>query len=206
MHRTHRLFPFAALGSLLLALVACAPALEAPAEPVVLSAAQIGGICAANPRVTEGGVLLWGAEGEEASLPGPYDVTCPDAAFSHSGGQVTVRAATLAEALARFTEDAFLLSYYADLRVRLPEPGVVTADPPASVPEALRDDLGSIEVTVTPQGGESQRLLAGGQLTPRRFDPALLLTVQIRTRRTSNPWPVVVLDPRAGVVQATLGR
>ncbi|MCP2012974.1 hypothetical protein L1280_000102 [Deinococcus sp. HSC-46F16] len=200
---THRRrLPLAAL----LLLAACAPAASPVSEPTALSAEQVQALCAGNPRVGDRGLLLWGPPEEETSLPGPYDVTCPDVTLTHSGTEVTVRAATLGDALARFTEDAFLLAYYADLRVRLPGPGVVSADAPDEVPEALRDDLAGIDVTVTPQGGSPQALLSGGRLTPLRFDAALPLTVRIRTRRTVNPWPTVVLDPKAGTVRATLGR
>lgn len=189
-----------------LLLLACAPAAVPVSEPTALSAEQVRGLCAANPRVGDRGLLLWGPPEEETSLPGPYDVTCPDVTLTHSGSEVTVRAATLGNALARFTDDAFLLAYYADLRVRLPEPGVVSADAPEEVPEALRDDLDGIEVSVSVPGGTPQALLRAGKLTLLRFDPALPLTVQIRTRRTVNPWPTVWLDPRSGTVRATLGQ
>lgn len=189
-------------------LVACAPA-AAPVgvgDPATLGAEQLQALCAGNPRVGDRGLLLWGPPDEETSLPGPYAVTCPDVTLTHSGTEVTVQAATLPGALAHFAEDAFLLAYYADLRVRVPGPGVVTADSPEEVPEALRDDLAGIEVSVSVLGGAPQPLLRAGQLTPLRFDAALPLTVQIRTRHTVNPWPTVLLDPRSGSVRATLGQ
>ncbi|MPY66216.1 hypothetical protein F8S09_05815 [Deinococcus sp. SDU3-2] len=200
---THRqwLFPWACL-----LLAACAPAAVPVGDPIVLSAEQVRGLCAGNPRVGDQGLLLWGPSEEETSLPGPYDVTCPDVTLTHSGTEVTVRAATLGDALARFTEDAFLLAYYADLRVRLPEPGVVSADSPAELPENLQGEIAGIDVTVTPQGGAPQLLLRAGKVTPLRVDSALPLTVQTKTSRTVNPWPTVVLDPQAGTVRATLGR
>lgn len=188
-----------------LLLSACAPALN---EPTVLSAEQSGAICTSGPRVTDGGTLTWGTAGEERSLPAPYDITCPDGRYMNTGQEVTVQAPTLAAALARFSEDAFLLSYYGDLRVRMPEPDLITADPLSEVAEALRDsrEVLGLEVTVTPQGGTPQRLLYRGGLTPLRFDPALPLTIRIRTQGTPNPWPTVTLDPQTGTVRATLSR
>ncbi|MDL2345811.1 hypothetical protein QOL99_16900 [Deinococcus sp. MIMF12] len=201
MTNFQRLFP----GPLLL-LAACAPAAAPGAEPTALGAEQTQALCAGHPRVGDRGLLLWGPPDEETSLPGPYAVTCPDVTLTHSGTEVTVRAATLPGALAYFSEDAFLLAYYADLRVRLPEPGVVSADAPDDLPENLRDEIAGIEVSVSVPGGAPQPLLRAGRLTPLRFDAALPLTVQIRTRRTVNPWPTVQLNPRSGTVRATLGR
>lgn len=194
-----------ALVSLPLLLASCAPSSVPVGEPVTLSADQTQSICAANPRVGNGGTLEWGAEEDATGLSAPYSLTCPDVSFTHDGQTVTVQAASLPQALARFKEDAFLLSYYADQRIRLSEDGTLTADPLSEVAEALQDEVRGVTVTMTAQGGTPQPLFVGGQVTPRKMDGRTPVRLQFTSSGTPIAWTTVVLNPD-GVVQATMGR
>ncbi|ANE43705.1 hypothetical protein SU48_07925 [Deinococcus puniceus] len=123
----------------------------------------------------------------------------------YDGQTVTVRAASLTDALQTFADEALLLSYYADLRVRMPEPGLLTADPVQGVPDVLTEEVNAVTVTMTQAGKPPQPLLVRGLVTPQRFDLTSPVTIEIRAARTANPWPRVVLDPVNFTVTATLG-
>ena len=184
------------------ALCGCAPAVQNTFTD--LGADEQARICAAGPQVSEGGTLECG-EGRAAGSVNPdYTLNCPELRVQVEGRALTVWAPTLAAALAVFRDEAYFLSYYAELRVR-PSDGRVDADPPADIPEALQAEFAQVTVTVTPLGGQAQPLLSRGQLTPVILEPGTAYRIDILTRGTPNPWPNVTVDPASGTVQATLG-
>lgn len=201
----HRLFLISTIV-LSATFVSCAPTASAAGEPVILTPAQQQEICNADPRIGEDGMLIWGGEGDANSLSAPFAVTCPTVALASNGREVTVQASTLNGAIDVFTPSAFLLAYYADLRVRVTDTGILTADDPNEAPEALMDDVRGIEVIVTPQGGDAHRLVSRGTVTPYRFDARVPFTLTFRTGRAANPWPTVVMNPATGTVLAVKGR
>lgn len=167
-------------------------------------------ICAAGPRVGEGGALEYGVGAGAGSVPPDYTLNCPDLRVQAEGRTLSVWAPTLAAALAVFRDDAYFLSYYADLRVR-PSDGRVDADLPTDVPEALQAEFAQISVTVTPLAGSAPAgpplaLVSRGQVTPVTLEPGTAYRIETRTRGSANPWPSVTLDPASGTVQATLQR
>lgn len=151
-------------------------------------------------------MLVWGTEDDANSLSAPFAVTCPTLALASNGREVTVQASTLKGAIDVFTPNAFLLAYYADLRIRVTEAGLLTADDPNEAPEALMDEVRGVEVIVTAQGGTAHRLVSRGVVTPYRFDARVPFTLNFRTGRAANPWPIVVMNPATGTVQAMKGR
>lgn len=187
-------------------LSACAPAVRTQEAPDLLSTTESATICAAQPRVGDGGFLIWGAaDGTGGGRGGGYTLDCPALKIVYDGQTVTVRAASLAEALNVFADEALLMSYYGDLRVRMPEPGLLTADPVAGVPDVLADEVNGVTVTVTQAGKPPLPLLVRGVITPQRFDLTSPVIVDIRAAKSANAWPRVVLDPVNFMVTATLG-
>lgn len=193
-------FPRRVFLLLATALVGCAPAYTANPERV-LSGDEAAAVCAAGPRVTDRSVLLYGPADGDTSLPPDYTLQCPELYIRAKGRVVTVRARDLAAALATFDGQAFVLSYYADLRVR-PGADRVDADPP-DVSEELRDEVNQVTVTVLASDGVPRPLLAGGQVTPVAL-PAGPYLIRTEAGRSANPWPSVFLDPEHGIVVATM--
>lgn len=186
--------------ALVLALTACAPA-TLPNAFTDLSVDEQARICAAGPRVVGGGTLDYGEGSGAGSVNPDYTLNCPELRVQAEGRTLTVWAPTLAAALAVFRDEAYFLSYYADLRVR-PADGRVDADPPTDVPDALREEFSKVSVTVTPLGGAAQPLLLRGQVTPVVLEPGTAYRIEIRTGNAATPWFSVTIDPASGTIQA----
>ena len=161
-------------------------------------------VCAAHPRVDVQGILVWGENLENAKAM-PYDLTCSGLHIWSTQEKVTVKADNVFTALATFTDEAFLLSYLDQLRVRYLRTGQVTADPVRGVEGSLLDDVFRIKVTVTPRGGQPQLIFKNAMPYPITLPVDQAFTVDLDTADLPNPWPKVEIDPLAGQVTATLG-
>lgn len=184
-------------------LVFCAFALGtgAFAQTETLNASEV---CAAHPQVDAYGSLAWGENRLEGKSM-PYDLTCPNMHIWTAGPTVMVKASTISQALAAFTEEAFLMSYFADLRVRYDGAGHLTADPVRDVGGSLLDDIFRIKVTVTPRGGAPHLLLQNAMPFPITLPPDQAFTLVFDTGDLPNPWPRIEIDPANGLVTALLG-
>lgn len=160
--------------------------------------------CPQAPRVEAQGLLSWGADRQDGQNA-PYDLNCPELHLSSDGRAVTVRAATLDAAIAAFTEDAFFMSYYADLRVHILPDGTVTADPVRDVPFSDLDALFRATITVTPQGGAPHLLMKNALINPVTIPAGTAFTVEFNLPGLPTPWPKVTFDPASGTVQAVIG-
>lgn len=183
------------LAALLVCLAPChAVALRWQDVPIDASTA-----CSQHPRIEGQGSLAWDTDGHSM----PYDLTCPGVTFRSDPRTVTVRAATLTEALDAFAEDTFLLVYYADLKVRLGADGVLTADPIRVLTVRMLDEAFRTVITVTPVGGPTHILMQDGVIRPYPLPADRAVTVTIAAQGNPVPWPTVVLDASTGTVTAT---
>lgn len=190
-------------------LTACAPTqtrVELPNDaPFTPAGQEAAAICAHAPRVGQGGVLIWNDGPESTSQGAPYLLSCPEFTLTNDGATLTVQDRTLEKALTHFDPAAYFVSYSADLLLRFPEDGLVSADPIESVPEALIDDVRRITVTASQTGQADMTLLKGGQVTPVRYDPAQPLKMIVRSDGP-NPWPEVTIEADKGLIIAPIFR
>lgn len=211
-----------------LALTACAPTATTRAAVSTDTVFLPGGpllaqICAGRGRVAEGGSLIWDAPDSpdstvqpasavqqtstvQESRQAPYLVSCRNFTLKNDGATLSVQDDTLASALTHFDPDASFLVYYADLSLRFPEPGLVGADPADTVPEVLLGTLRRVRVTATQAGTPEKVLLAGGQMTAVRYDPARPLTLRLQAAGIPAPWPEVTIEASKGLITAPIYR
>lgn len=199
----------ALLLALGIGLVACAPAQtreklsgDAPFTPMGQEAAVI---CAGQPRIAENGVLIWNDGPDEIPQQAPYLLSCPEFAIKNDGATLLVQGRTLQDALTHFDPGAYFLSYYADLFLRFPEEGLVSADSLESVPEVLMDNVRRVRVTASQAGKAEMILIKGAQVTPVRYDPAQPLKLILRGDGPS-PWPEVTVEASKGLIIAPIFR
>ena len=160
-------------------------------------------ICANGPRVGQGGVLIWNEGSEPTSHQAPYLLSCPEFSVKNDGSTLMVQDSTLQQALTHFDPEAYFVSYYADLSLRFPEAGLVSADPVEGVPEALIDDVRRIRVTASQAGKTDMTLLKDAQVTPVRYDPAQPLKLTVRSDEPT-PWPEVTIEASKGLIIAPI--
>ena len=199
--------PAAAL-LLTLGLAACAPAAirasvstDAPFMP---GGQQLALICANQGRVAEGGALVWNSGVAQESRPAPYLVSCRDYTLRNDGATLSVQDDTLAKALTHFDPDANFLVYFADLFVTFPSSGLLSADLTSSVPDALKDTLRGVSVTVRQGESPDAALLAGGAVTAVRYDPAKPVTLYLKATRSPVEWPEVTIEANKGLITAPI--
>lgn len=161
-------------------------------------------VCTQNPQISVRGILLWG-EDHEYVRDDAFSLNCPSLSFGSNGKVVTVKASDIFKALAAFENDAYLLSYYEDLRVRIKPDGTVTADPVRNVNMDMITEVSRILVTVTPTGGEPQVILKNAMPYVVKLSPEQAFTITTDTLDLPNPWPTVVVDPATGMIKATIG-
>ncbi|MDV6375049.1 hypothetical protein [Deinococcus arenicola] len=190
-------------------LVACAPAqtrqplsTDALFAPVGEEAAAI---CAGQPRITENAVLVWNNGPQEIPQGAPYLLSCPDFAIKNDGSTLLVQGRTLQEALTHFDPGAYFLSYYADLFLRFPEDGLVSADALDSVPEVLMDNVRRVRVTASQAGKDEMTLIRSAHVTPVRYNPAQPLKLMLRGDGPT-PWPEVTVEASKGLIIAPIFR
>jgi len=193
-----------------LGLAACAPTQtrEQPLSEVAFApmGPELAAICAGQPRVAQGGVLIWNDGGPvEAVRQAPYRLACPEFTLDNDGATLMVQDTTLEKALTHFDREAYFLTYYADLGLHFPEDGLVSADPTAGVSEVLMDDVRKINVTAVQPGKAEMTLLKGAQVTPVRYDPAQPLKLLLRGD-PAIPWPEVTLEASRGLITASIFR
>ena len=193
-----------------LGLAACAPTQtrEQVSTEMAFTAtgSDLAAICAGQPRVAQGGVLIWDDGGSvEALRQAPYRLSCPEFTLSNDGATLTVQDSTLQKALTHFDREAYFLSYYADLALRFPEEGLVSADSTESVSDVLMDDVRRINVTAVQSGKAEMTLLKGAQVTPVRYDPAQPLQLLLKGDQAI-PWPEVTLEASKGLITARIFR
>lgn len=173
------------------------------AQPSALNAAEV---CAAHPRVDAYGTLAWG-DMEGVSLP--YDLSCPDFRIWTAGKRVMVKAGTIREALALFSEESLFMAYYADLFIRYDGAGNLTADPVRGLPDTMLDDIFRLKVTVTPHHGEPHLLLKNAMPYPLALPADQPFTIDLTVTDAANAfpiaWPHIEIDPARATVSAELG-
>lgn len=188
-------------------LAGCAPAvsrepLGTPDTAVVLTEAERGAACRTG-RVGLEGELRWQGEGGASDVQiGRYDVRCEDRAFSLEGDVLRVQARTFADALALFDEDAFLLAYFADLRVDASTPGRLDVRNLSEVPGSLIDDVRGVTITVVRPDGTRAALLSNLAVTPVVYDPERPVDLYFETTRAVVVWSRVTLDVKRGLIVA----
>ena len=199
----------ALLLALGIGLVACAPAQTRGklSDDVAFTPTgqESATICANEPRVGEGGLLIWNEGTDTASREAPYLLSCPEFALKNDGATLLVQDSTLQKALTHFDPTAYFVSYYADLLLRFPEEGLVSADSIESVPEVLMDNVRRVRVTMNQAGKSDTVLIKNAQVTPVRYDPAQPLKLIVRGDGPS-PWPEVTIEASKGLIIAPIFR
>lgn len=212
-HPALRRFREPLLGSaaallLTLGLAACAPVTTRASVSTdalfMPGGQQLALICANQGRVAEDGALVWNSGVAQESRPAPYLVSCRDYTLRNDGASLSVQDDTLAKALTHFDPDANFLVYFADLFVTFPSSGLLGADPTSSVPDALKDTLRGVSVTVRQGGSPDAALLAGGAVTAVRYDPARPVTLYLEATRSPVEWPEVTIEANKGLITAPI--
>lgn len=161
-----------------------------------------GAVCAGTPHIEDNGTLAW-SDNPFDSAAAPYDVQCARAAFRSDGKNVIVQAASLTDAVNLFDETTFFFVYYADLKIKLDDKGVLTADPIRGLTmDRLNDGAFRTVITVTPRGGPPHLLLKDGIIKPFTLTDQTV-TVAIQQPDAPPAWPTVVLNPRTNTITAT---
>lgn len=199
----------ALLLALAVGLVACSPAQTrgklSNEGPFTSEGQESAAICTNEPRVGVGGSLIWNDGTDTASHEAPYLLSCPEFAIKNDGATLMVQDSTLQKALTRFDPTAYFVAYYADLLLRFPEEGLVSADSIESVPEALMDNVRRVRVTANQAGKSEMILIKSAQVTPVRYDPAQPLKLIVRGDGPS-PWPQVTIEASKGLIIAPIFR
>ncbi len=175
-------------------------------ETFTPTGAELTLICGHDARISQGGVLLWDNAGERDSHNAPYSLVCPDFSLHSDGQRLRVQATTLAQALGHFDADASFLAYYADLTVRFPGPGLLSADSTESVAEVLRPELLGINISASQPGQPERALMTYGHLTPLSYDPALPLILRLHADASPLEWTEVTIEADKGLITAPLPR
>ncbi|MFK7602326.1 hypothetical protein ACI3L1_08955 [Deinococcus sp. SM5_A1] len=150
-------------------------------------------------------MLIWNDGTDTTSHEAPYLLSCPEFAIKNDGATLMVQGSTLQKALTRFDPTAYFVAYYADLFLRFPEEGVVSADSIESVPEVLMDNVRRVRVTATQAGKSEMILIKSAQVTPVRYDPAQPLKLIVRGDGPT-PWPEVTIEASKGLIIAPIFR
>lgn len=187
-----------------LVLMSCAPTQIPVGPPTVFTGQELAQICAQQPRIGESGRLVWGTQGDEEVQDAPYQIQCPDYAFSNTTGKaVVVKARSIESAFYLFLEESLFLNYFGDMQIRLKNGMLIADNSLTSVPSNYLKDFYQLRIYAVTDDGKETALFKGGQAIPYPIDGPPF-TIKFNTQNWPVPWNQVRFDPKNATITAQL--